>query len=152
MLDAAVDRRIEAFGRRGQFEPLKAGAEVPEERLELDTGEVGTHAEVGAGAECEMVVRLAVHPELERIYEHRPDLILLDVQMPALDGPAMVRRLDPLDRDGSPIPIVLMSGIDGLATIAERLGTSFFLRKPFGVDNLIHVVRAALEGHSASRP
>lgn len=99
-------------------------------------------------------IRIANHggEGLERIYENRPDLILLDVQMPALDGPAMVRRLDPLDRDGSPIPIVLMSGIDGLATIAERLGTPFFLRKPFGVDNLIQVVRAALEGHSASRP
>ncbi len=44
--------------------------QVPEERLELDAGEVGTHAEVGAGTECEMVVRLPVHPELERVLEH----------------------------------------------------------------------------------
>jgi CheY-like chemotaxis protein len=88
---------------------------------------------------------------LDRIYERRPDLILLDIRMPVLDGPAMVRRLAPFEAKGQAIPIVLVSGLRGLETIAARLGTPYFLRKPFEAVALIELVATALRSRRGSR-
>src|SRR5271157_3540736 len=57
VLDATVDRRVQPLGRRGELEPLEPGEQVPEERLELDPGQIGSHAEVGPGPEGQVVVR-----------------------------------------------------------------------------------------------
>jgi two-component system OmpR family response regulator len=69
-----------------------------------------------------------------------PDLILLDLTMPDLDGSAFVelyRAACP-----SPAPIVLLTGaLDGLARATE-LGVTMFLTKPFDLSVLVEVVDA----------
>src|SRR5689334_3083773 len=67
---------------------------------------------------------------LERLAEERPDLILLDVTMPLMDGAAMglAVRADPAHNG---IPIVMMSALPE-ANLRERfIGYNEFLRKPF---------------------
>ena len=69
-----------------------------------------------------------------------PDLILLDLTMPDLDGAAFVERYRRATR--SPAPIVLLTGaIDGLAQATE-LGVTMFLMKPFDLGVLVEVVGA----------
>ena len=79
---------------------------------------------------------------LERLRERRPDLILLDLMMPVMDGVAFAEALR---RSGvkPQIPIVVISA-DGNPQKAASIGARAFLAKPFDVDALLsHVASAA---------
>jgi len=71
--------------------------------------------------------------------QHRPDLILLDVMMPIMDGPATLRALkaDQMLRD---IPVVMMSSVDESSVRQLCKGFVAFVRKPFNLDELIGLV------------
>jgi len=58
-----------------------------------------------------------------------PDCVLLDVDMPVLSGPEMVRCMLLRDAGAEKIPIVLVSGRVDLCTVARRMGTPYFLAK-----------------------
>ena len=81
---------------------------------------------------------------LEHAREDRPDLILLDLMMPVMDGQEMLRRLKeaPELRD---IPVVVMSA--GRVSKSDLRG-SRFLAKPFELDDLLDTVSEELrQGH-----
>src|SRR5262249_34924030 len=67
---------------------------------------------------------------LDAVALSRPDAVLLDVEMPVLDGPGMALRLFIRDCGDEEIPIVLLSGIASLDQVARRVGTPYFLPKP----------------------
>ncbi|HEX8436427.1 response regulator transcription factor [Archangium sp.] len=77
---------------------------------------------------------------LKRAGEDRPDLILLDLMMPVMDGQEMLRRLKE-SSELRGIPVVVMSA--GRVTKAELQG-SRFLAKPFELDDLLDTVSAEL--------
>ncbi len=82
---------------------------------------------------------------LRMVAERLPDLILLDVEMPILDGPGMAEALA-IQRVGQPrIPIVLVSGARNLQKIAAWVGTAHYLRKPVSVDQMLAIVNRALD-------
>lgn len=83
---------------------------------------------------------------LQKIASAPPDLILLDVEMPILDGPGMAEALEVRREGQRPIPIVLISGSRYLERIARVVGTPHFLRKPFEIGQVISLVNEALEG------
>jgi len=64
---------------------------------------------------------------------HFPDAVLLDVEMPVLDGPSTAYRLFVTDLGRENIPIVLLAGITNLPKIAALVGTPYFLEKPFAL-------------------
>ena len=67
---------------------------------------------------------------LRAIACHRPDLLILDHDMPILDGPGVVKALN--DAHVS-VPIVVMSGRDDVELWAEDVGAAGYLGKPFSV-------------------
>ena len=73
---------------------------------------------------------------LRAIEQHRPDLILLDLMLPALNGWTLVRELsdNPLTND---IPIIVVTGVDPAPTIPEAL---MVLPKPCDPDYIARVV------------
>ena len=77
--------------------------------------------------------------------EYHPDVILLDVEMPVLDGHATLMRLkaDPELKD---IPVVFLTGrVDTVDMVnGLRLGAHDYLRKPFEANELMARVSAAL--------
>jgi two-component system cell cycle response regulator len=77
--------------------------------------------------------------------EYRPDVVLLDVEMPVLDGHATLERLkaDPQLKD---IPVVFLTGRVDTADVVNglRLGAHDYLRKPFEANELMARVSAAL--------
>ncbi len=76
---------------------------------------------------------------LERAQERRPDLIVLDYQMPYLDGPRFVAAYRQLP--GPHAPIVLVTGAGDVVESAEEIGAQGFLKKPFDLEELIEMVQ-----------
>ncbi|MCB1960908.1 MAG: EAL domain-containing protein [Rhodocyclaceae bacterium] len=80
--------------------------------------------------------------------ERRPDLILLDVMMPGLDGFETCRRLR---AQGARVPIIMLTGLEDTASIetAYDSGATDFISKPINWTLLRHRVRYALRASVA---
>ncbi len=74
----------------------------------------------------------------------RTGVIVSDIMMPGISGLELMQRIQEIDPD---IPIILITGQGDIATAvrAMRDGAYDFLEKPFAPDNLVEVVRKALE-------
>ena len=72
----------------------------------------------------------------------QPDLLIVDVMMPRMDGLEVTRRV----RATSTVPIMVLTALDAEQdkVTALDLGADDYLTKPFGVDELLARVRAAL--------
>ena len=84
---------------------------------------------------------------LERAREFRPDLILLDLKMPKLDGYQVCKALK-TDPELKRIPVLLFTASTTYAATLERecflLGAEGHLRKPFDVTELLDKIRALI--------
>ncbi len=78
---------------------------------------------------------------LQRLADSKPDLVLLDLMMPIMDGREMLRRMreDSSLRD---IPVVVMSA--GRISDEERRSSARFLAKPFELDTLLDTISEML--------
>jgi CheY-like chemotaxis protein len=75
---------------------------------------------------------------LERVAARRPDLILLDLMMPVMDGVAFAQALRDRKMDDG-LPIVVISA-DGNPQRAAAVGAQVYLAKPFDIDALLGAV------------
>lgn len=82
---------------------------------------------------------------LQASREHLPDVILLDIFMPAVSGDEAARFLHSLP-ETSDIPIVLMSGAKDLEQRAAQLNAAGYLSKPFDLDDLLAVIERVTSG------
>ncbi len=83
---------------------------------------------------------------LQQIKQSPPDLILLDVMMPGIDGYEVTRRIrNNPELNGSYIPILLITAFHQ-SSVVEGLdaGADDFIRKPFDTDELLARVRSLL--------
>jgi DNA-binding NtrC family response regulator len=81
-----------------------------------------------------------------------PDLAILDVEMPLLDGPSMAYRMFVHNCGLENIPIVLISGVFDLPSVAARVGTPYFSPKPFETAAILSLVDRALTERALPRP
>lgn len=89
---------------------------------------------------------------LRNLAHRRPDLVLLDVEMPILDGPQMALQMFLHDVGLESIPIVLVSGTMDLERVARVVGTPYFLAKPCHPLRLVALVERALAERTAPHP
>ena len=82
---------------------------------------------------------------LETTYREQPDLILLDVDMPVMDGISVCRKLK-ADANTSMIPIIFVSALSRLEERLSgyRVGADDYVAKPYDVEELLAKVRIAL--------
>src|ERR1051325_1090202 len=80
---------------------------------------------------------------LQRAMQEKPDLILLDIMMPKLDGYAVCSELRRLS---NPVPILMLTAKGMVEDRLTRLGAGadYFLVKPFSTEELLARVRALL--------
>lgn len=74
----------------------------------------------------------------------RPDLILMDIMMPELDGFEAMRRLRN-DRALANIPIIAVTAMEGAHDLAIAAGADDCVRKPVDIRGLLHKVDTWLE-------
>ncbi len=82
---------------------------------------------------------------LELVSQQRPDLVLLDVDMPVLRGPEMAYELFLRNCGDEQIPVALLSGTVGLSAVATSVGTPYFLAKPYTLGSVRRLLARALE-------
>jgi two-component system, cell cycle response regulator DivK len=83
---------------------------------------------------------------LLRVREVVPDLILMDLSMPLMDGWEAARHLK-ADSQTAGIPVVVLSGqtLDGTAEGARRAGCDSFMAKPCQPEDLVKEIRKVLD-------
>jgi DNA-binding response OmpR family regulator len=111
--------------------------ELIEDALKLHGFEV---VSAGNGADC-----------LVAVEEQRPDLIIMDVQMPVLNGLDALRllRQSLVDQE---LPVIILSGRGGLADVrrAWKRGADIYLTKPVRVGAVVAAVKWLLRGDDGS--
>jgi RNA polymerase sigma factor (sigma-70 family) len=98
---------------------------------------------------------VAIHASAQHLLDHlptgnEPSCLVLDVQMPGLDGPALQKRLREL---GSTLPIIFLSGHADTSTVVQtvKAGAQDFLTKPVSSDDLLAAIKKAFAHQRASR-
>ncbi len=87
------------------------------------------------------------------VYEQqRPDLILLDVKMPKIDGFTVCARIRKMV-DGTEVPIIMVTGLDDIESLERsyQSGATDFITKPVVWETLSHRVRYLLRAGNAIR-
>jgi two-component system nitrogen regulation response regulator NtrX len=81
---------------------------------------------------------------IAQVQKDRPDLVLLDIKMPGMDGMEILRKLKALDET---LPIVMISGHGTTATAVEaiRAGAIDFLDKPLSSERVIVTLQNVLQ-------
>ncbi len=80
---------------------------------------------------------------LEKALSERPDLILLDLQMPRMNG---IEVLHALARENLNIPVVLMTfhGSEEIAVEVFRMGVKDYVKKPYTVEEMLGAIERSL--------
>src|SRR5437660_3585233 len=79
------------------------------------------------------------------IYQHRPDLVILDMMMPRMGGYPVLEHFR--DKTDAP-PIIMITANEGSRhkAYAEYLGVIDYIRKPFAMERLLESVERGLSG------
>ena len=81
---------------------------------------------------------------LEQVEKERPDLIVLDMIMPVMDGEQFLEKLS-AEKNGRDIPVIIASVNDKLPQhLFEKGNVRATLKKPFTIETLVSKIQQAL--------
>jgi CheY-like chemotaxis protein len=88
---------------------------------------------------------------LQRAVETAPDIILMDLSLPVMDGWEATRRLK-ADKRTAPIPVVALTGhaLAGISEGAKKAGCDAFVTKPCLPEDLVKEIRKILDAPGSS--
>ena len=89
---------------------------------------------------------------LAAVDQRRPDLVILDVMLPDLDGFEVARRLRQQEGSGTKVPVIFLTARDATVDKVEglRLGIDDYVTKPFSIEELIERVKTVLRRTSGA--
>jgi signal transduction histidine kinase len=95
---------------------------------------------------CEVIPALSGEQALQRAHARTPDLVLLDMMMPGMDGFEVLRRLR-ADQQLAGVPVVFLTAASERAALVRAfdLGAVDYVTKPFVAEELLARVRTHLE-------
>jgi DNA-binding NarL/FixJ family response regulator len=90
---------------------------------------------------------------VEQVRRHRPDVVLMDIRMPVLDGLAATRQIA-VTRGLEGVRVLILTTYDTDAYVFEALqaGASGFLLKDCGPAELLHAIRVVAAGEALLAP
>jgi DNA-binding response OmpR family regulator len=81
---------------------------------------------------------------LDILHEYKPDLLLLDVMLPGIDGYSLAGQITE-DATAKTIPIIILSALEPARNMFQRFSqVVVFLTKPFNTEDLMEAVKSAL--------
>jgi two-component system, OmpR family, response regulator len=86
------------------------------------------------------------HAGLASLEANRPDLIVLDMRMPGMDGWQFATELK---ARGIEIPVVVMTAARDAERSASEIGAAAYVSKPFDIDEMASLVHATLRATGA---
>jgi DNA-binding response OmpR family regulator len=97
-----------------------------------------------------VVTAMSGEQALRQLEDHRPDIVLLDIVMPDLDGIEVMRQM----RERVPVPVVLLTAKGSIADKARGLdlGADDYIAKPFHPGELAPRIRAVLRRATGAAP
>ena len=99
---------------------------------------IDTVSAILSGEGYEVVSAASGQEALDAVARKQPQLILLDMRMPVMDGWAVARALR---GQGITVPIVVMTAAESAKRWADEVGAEGYLAKPFGLDELLATVQ-----------
>jgi DNA-binding response OmpR family regulator len=87
----------------------------------------------------------------QQIYQHKPDLVILDMMMPRMGGYPVLEHFR--DKTDAP-PIIMMTANEGSRhkAYAEWLGVVDYIRKPFAMERMLEAVQRGLQAKDNPPP
>ena len=87
---------------------------------------------------------------LNIIRKDRPDLVLLDIKMPGIDGIETLRKIKEIDRN---IVVIMLSAFSTLETniTAARLGAYTSIAKPFDLEEMKSIIKVAMVSEAETK-
>ena len=83
------------------------------------------------------------HTGVELFKEHKPDLVILDLMMPGIDGLEVCRQIRAME-SATPIIMLTAKGSEVDKVVGLELGADDYLTKPFGMRELFARIKALL--------
>lgn len=83
---------------------------------------------------------------LELVRGRRPDLILLDMNMPGMSGGAVIDAIREESAGEMPVPIIILSGDPVNVSELKKLGAVDAIQKPFDLAALVKTIRSHTSG------
>lgn len=92
---------------------------------------------------------------LDMAAKHKPDLILLDIVMPLVDGVTMIKRMR-ADKNIGEIPVIIISNLSEVERIAEVLGAKtgvieYLVKSHWSLEGVVKKVRETLQVYTLLR-
>ena len=81
---------------------------------------------------------------VKRVEEERPEVVLMDINLPGIDGTEALRRIRRVNPIQSVIMLTAFATVEN-AILALKEGATDFIKKPFENEHLIHIVNQSLE-------
>ena len=93
----------------------------------------------------DVIVAFDVLQAIYQAHKERPDLIILDIRMPAGDGIGVYEKLK-ISSDTSMIPVIFITAYANDETVKKvsEMGAEGFFAKPFNIDKLLNKVKSIL--------
>ena len=81
---------------------------------------------------------------LDKARRHRPSLIIMDLNMPVLDGLEAVKNFRELESEGEPVPIIAITAYDvyGMEEAALEAGCNIYLSKPLDLEEFDRALKS----------
>lgn len=118
--------------------------------IDDDADVVSYLAEMLTAAGFAVVTETDPRRALERAKHSDIDLVVSDIEMPRLRGPALVKALHD-DRPSVPVVLITAFGSVDLAVTCMRTGAADFVTKPFKAETLLHTIERVLRERSLAR-
>lgn len=101
----------------------------------------------------ELMAAFSGEGALSAVKKKKPDLVLLDIMMPGMDGFEVCKRLK-TDPEYSDIPILFLSALSDTEskTKAMKIGGADYLTKPFKRQDVLDKIRFHIEGEASVAP
>ncbi|MFJ6050662.1 response regulator transcription factor [Streptomyces sp. NPDC092307] len=137
-------------------EGLGAGAGAQGSVLVVDDDPTVSEVVAGYLERAGFAVRLAADGPagLRAAQEHRPDLMVLDLMLPGMDGLEVCRRLRAGENGRRPVPVIMLTarGDEDDRILGLEVGADDYVTKPFSPRELVLRVRSVLRRAQAGAP